>query len=249
MSTHHNESKSLWVNPQTIALEPIIVYLLSPQFMTTPEAFVELTKSRHSVRSFKPDPIPDSVLTAIVETSEMTPSWCNHQPWNVIIATGESLNKIRSEYVKLAADKVEPKGDVPQLHRTDVTPFSQKCMTDLFATVGKAEFAAEFGTCQAPIFNAPAVVYLTLPKGFSVYSAYDIGAFSMTLMLAARSHGIDSIPAAACVLYTDVLHRVLEVPEDQQFVVGIALGYASDSPINKFVPQRAPVKDVLTIKH
>ena len=129
--------------------------------MTTPQAFVELTKSRHSVRSFKSDPVPDSVLTAIVETSEMTPSWCNSQPWNVIIATGESLKTIREEYVKLSGEKVEPRNDVPALHRTDVSPLSQKCMGDFFAAVGKLECAAEFGACQAPVFNAPAIAYIT----------------------------------------------------------------------------------------
>ena len=213
-----------------------------------PESFTHLLKARHSVRQFKPDQIPDDLLTKIVEAATMTPSWCNSQPWAVTIATGESMKTIRNEYLKLAEAKTEPRPDVPPLHRTDVSPLSQKSMTEFFGEVGKLNDPL-FGTSQPSIFNAPAVAYFTLPKAYSPYSVLDIGAYYMNLMLAAKTHGIDSIPAAATIIYCDVLHRVLSIPEDQVIFIGVALGYPADAPINSFVPTRQPVSEILSIKH
>ena len=218
--------------------------------METP-AFNELVKSRHSVRKFKPDPIPDAVLTSIVETAKMTPSWCNHQPWNVIIATGETLEKLRGQYIKLTEEKAEPVHDLPYLHRTDVSAHSLKCMTEFFEELDGlgTQLHDEFWKLQAHFFNAPAVVFFTLPKNYSIYSILDVGAFTMTFMLAARAHGVDSVPAASTLQFTNVLHEVLSVPDDQAFLFGIPIGYAADDILNQFVPKRAPVSEFLTIKH
>ena len=90
-----------------------------------------------------------------------------------------------------------------------------------------------------PQFNAPTIVYLCLNKGYSKWSAYDLGALSMAIMLAAKDRGIDSIPAASVVRYPDILRKILKIPDDEDIIVGIALGYeekcdANDYRANKF---------------
>ena len=49
--------------------------------------------------------------------------------------------------------------------------------------------------CNPHIFNAPTMVYLTLPKGHTEYAVLDLGGLEMSIMLAAKDHGVDSIPA------------------------------------------------------
>ena len=83
-------------------------------------------------------------------------------------------------------------------------------------------------------FNAPAVAYLTLHKGHSKWSCYDLGGFGMALMLAAKDYGVDSIVAYDLAKYPDVLRKIVKIPDNEDICVGIALGYEKDSIINKF---------------
>ena len=55
------------------------------------------------------------------------------------------------------------------------------------------------------LFNAPTMVYLTLNKGHSKYSVLDLGGIELAIMLAAKDHGVDSIPAYMTIMYPDIL--------------------------------------------
>ena len=57
----------------------------------------ELMNERHSVRKFQSKPIPEEVLKEIISISLNAPSWCNSQPWNIYVATGNTLEEIRKE--------------------------------------------------------------------------------------------------------------------------------------------------------
>ena len=45
--------------------------------LTTKEAM----SRRRSIRKFKPDPVPDECITAMLESARLAPSGCNAQPW------------------------------------------------------------------------------------------------------------------------------------------------------------------------
>ena len=60
--------------------------------------FKELMKERHSCRRFQPKKIPEEVLKDIITISLDSPSWCNSQPWNIYITTGNTLEEIRKEW-------------------------------------------------------------------------------------------------------------------------------------------------------
>ena len=98
------------------------------------------------------------------------------------------------------------------------------------------------------LFNAPALVYLTLTKGHTGWPIYDLGGFGLALMLAAKDLGIDSIPAYEIVKFPAELRPLLDVPDDQEIIMGIALGYAAQDNLNEFHSTWLPLKDILTIK-
>ena len=50
--------------------------------------FMQLVSTRHSVRSFRPDPIPQEILNDILEAGRMAPSAQNRQPWRYIVFLG-----------------------------------------------------------------------------------------------------------------------------------------------------------------
>ena len=64
-----------------------------------PEAFSDLATARHSVRDFRPDPVPSQVLDAILDDARQAPSWSNTRPFMVALATGERAERLRSAYI------------------------------------------------------------------------------------------------------------------------------------------------------
>lgn len=55
--------------------------------------FYEVVRTRRSVRSYKPDPVPDEVLKRVLEAVRIAPSGSNRQPWKFIIVKDEELKK------------------------------------------------------------------------------------------------------------------------------------------------------------
>jgi nitroreductase len=88
---------------------------------------------------------------------------------------------------------------------------------------------------------------LTLPKNYTRWSVYDLGGFGMSILLAATNLGIDSIPAYELVKYPYIIRDHLPVPEDEDIIMGIALGYESDDKINEYESSRLDLDEILKI--
>lgn len=52
--------------------------------------FIELAEKRCSIRSYKPDPIPDEVLEEILTAGQLAPTAKNLQPFQFIVVTAEA---------------------------------------------------------------------------------------------------------------------------------------------------------------
>lgn len=61
------------------------------------QALSILIRSRRSVRDFLPDPIPPSVLEAVLADANWAPSWSNTQPYRVAVATGAVRDRIAAQ--------------------------------------------------------------------------------------------------------------------------------------------------------
>jgi len=55
--------------------------------------FYEAVQKRLSVRSYKPDPIPDDVLGRILEAGRLAPSAKNYQPWKFIVVRDQAIRQ------------------------------------------------------------------------------------------------------------------------------------------------------------
>ena len=47
--------------------------------------FRQLVASRYSVRAYRPDPVPDSLLREVLEAARLAPSACNRQPFRIVV--------------------------------------------------------------------------------------------------------------------------------------------------------------------
>ena len=89
------------------------------------------------------------------------------------------------------------------------------------------------------LFDAPTIVYITIPKKRTLYNLFDSGAIEMTVMAAAKEYGIDSVPAYEAIKYPEILRKNMKIPDDEDIVIGIALGYKDDENIlNKIHPKK-----------
>jgi nitroreductase len=50
-------------------------------------------RGRRSIRKFKAQDVPKSVITEILEEARWSPSWGNTQPWDLSVLTGKTLAK------------------------------------------------------------------------------------------------------------------------------------------------------------
>ncbi len=210
--------------------------------------FLKVLNERHSVRHFDGNPVSEDTLVEIVRQAQRAPSWVNAQEWKVVIATGATLEAIRKEYSQMTANGVKGAPDFPVAHRDEWSEDAQtnmKVFSDRRIAAGLLE-AKE--TSQQELFHAPAVAYLLMPKKTNFYAVLDMGGFEQTLLLAAKSLGVDSVPAYNLIKYPDVLRRILGVGEDIGFVIGIALGYPAEVPLNDFRSTRREVEEILMIK-
>lgn len=57
-------------------------------------------QERRSIRKFKPDPVPDDLITQILEAARLAPSGTNRQPWRFqVIKPGELKDRLVEEAV------------------------------------------------------------------------------------------------------------------------------------------------------
>jgi nitroreductase len=71
-----------------------------------------LLRERHSCRAFLPRQVDDATIATLLETAQLTPSWCNAQPWNVIVTRGAATESFRSAYLSWAQQQ-RAKPDFP----------------------------------------------------------------------------------------------------------------------------------------
>ncbi len=68
-------------------------------------------------------------------------------------------------------------------------------------------------------------------------------------MLVATARKIDSIPAWKSVKYPSVVKNIMQIPDDKQLIMGIALGYRNQATkINVFYTERSEVDKFLTYR-
>ncbi|MTV81841.1 nitroreductase [Secundilactobacillus folii] len=96
------------------------------------------------------------------------------------------------------------------------------------------------------LFNAPVLVYITVPKGSASLTYYDAGAFGYSVLLAAVDHGLSSIPAYQFVRFPEEVIKEFDLPANEELAMGLGLGYpAADAATGK--TPRLPLDQILTV--
>jgi nitroreductase len=60
---------------------------------------IDALKTRHSCRAYTSHPVSKETVLGILEAAIHAPSWANTQPWEIYVAGGEVLERIRHAYL------------------------------------------------------------------------------------------------------------------------------------------------------
>lgn len=214
----------------------------------------EALKARKSIRAFKSDPVPLSLVTEILELARRSPSGTNIQPWQVHVVAGDVRRRLEAEV--LAHRETKPADAIAEFPRTSKRkePYTTRMRTlgkEMYGLIGIPKGDQEANWRQwgrnYQFFDAPVGLIFTIDKDLDAMSFLDIGIFMQSLMLAAKSRGLDTCSQGAWNNFWTVTRRVLNVPDDEYIICGMSLGYADQTaPVNSLVAEREPVSSFAT---
>jgi nitroreductase len=213
----------------------------------------ELLGERYSVRAFLPREVPRETIAHILTVAQRTASWCNSQPWQVLIASGEAKERFRKSIYAEAASGAPEGHDFPPpreylgvyLQRRRESGFQ------LYNTLGivrgdKAAYAKQ-ALENYNFFGAPHVAIIHTDEPLGVYGAIDCGAYVGNFILAAQALGLGTIAQAALARQSGLIRRHFNLPDDRRVVCGISFGYADRAhKVNSYRTSRASVTDTVT---
>jgi nitroreductase len=220
---------------------------------TTEQKIVDAAiTSRRSLRAFLPTPVAQEDIEAILQVASRAPSGTNTQPWKVYVLTGDIKRRLSSAILQAHADPAISKQHVEEYNYYPVqwvSPYidrRRKIGWDLYALLSltrdnKAGMHAQHGRNYV-FFDAPVGFIFTIDRILERGSWLDYGMFLQNIMIAARGRGLDTCPQAAFTQYHKIIGEVLQLPESEQVVCGMALGHADPGKVeNTLVTEREPV--------
>lgn len=210
-----------------------------------------LMAARYSCRAFRPDPVPREVIEKIVATARRVPSWCNAQPWQLTITSGDETDRFRAAMTERAMQGGhEPDLPFPDGYSGVYRDRRRECGWALYEAVG-VEKGDRAGSAREmmknfELFGAPHVAIVTSPAELGGYGALDCGGFVTGFTLAARALGVDSIPQAALAGFAPFLRDWFGLPEDRLVLCAISFGFGDpDHPANRFRTSRAEIGEIV----
>jgi nitroreductase len=218
-----------------------------------PMDVLDAIQSRSSIRAFKPDPVAKDTIDHILEISQRSPSGTNTQPWHIYICAEKIKQAISDDVIELAqAGKGRPYEEYDyypakwkEIHQNRRRGIGWSLYGLLGIEKGDREGSMRQTMRNFQFFDAPVGIFITVDSYVGRGSWADAGMYAQTLMLAAKGFGLDTCPQAAWIPFQEPIFRHLGIPDDQDLVTGMCLGYADlDAIENTLVSDREEMVNV-----
>ena len=219
----------------------------------TPDMLLEtLLRQRYSCRGFRPEPVPRARIERIATLAQRTASWCNAQPWQLVVLSGDSLRRLSGALLAAAETRRPPAPDFPwpEGYPGILGERRRACGYGLYDSVGIARGDRAASARQTlenfRFFGAPHAAIISSAAALGAYGAVDCGGYVANFILAARSLGIATIPQAAIASWSDIVRDALGLGADRRVVCAISFGFEDPGhPANGFRTERAPLAEVI----
>jgi F420 biosynthesis protein FbiB-like protein len=177
-------------------------------------------RTRRSIRRFKPDPVPDSVIQNILTTATFAPSAHNRQPWRFCVVTTSVVKQKLAE-----AMAIEFQRDL----ETDGLPHE--------------EIHKRTSRSRERILSAPVVIIINLDMSeMDVYpdtkrkqaeylmAVQSVANAGTQLLLAAHAEGLGGVWVCSPLFVPETIQRVLVLPETWEPQAMFFVGYPAELP-------------------
>lgn len=181
---------------------------------------LEAIAQRRSIRKFKDTPVPDEMITTILNAAIQAPSGKNRQPWQFIVVKEDKRDEMVS-FLRQGIDHVKEQGD----------------------DIGSSEWTANVME-QAPVtvFVFNPLMERTQEEDFpNVVDVQSVGAAIQNMLLAAIDIGLGTLWICDVFYAYHELCEWLEQPG--QMIAAVSLGYPDETPNAR---PRKPVEEVTT---
>ena len=209
---------------------------------------LEAIHTTRAIRRFKPDPIADEVLWAILDAAIRGPSGANRQNWGWVVVRETEAKRQIAVWFKAEFDNTYGKVDESTLTETG------RIQSGSYTVNEEIDYGLDTRNYRAVkhlalhLAEAPAIVFPVLfggpgsrragrnPRraGASIFGAVQ------NLMLAARAYGVGSVITGWTVDLPE-LHELLGLPEGYEPMALVPLGYPT---VEFSQPKRRPVEEV-----
>ena len=207
---------------------------------------------RRSIRGFRPEPLARADLERLFGAAQRAPSWCNVQPWRVVV-TESPLTGELADVMQSAARAGLPHAELPFTLEYP-SPYKERrvaCGAALYQAMGVAR-DDKTGRYDAwlrkyAFFGAPHVAIVACDRRLGPYAYIDVGVWLGYVLSAAAVMGIDTCPMASVAAYPATLRQHLSIAETDIILFGLALGRVDETvPANRCRTGREPVASNIT---
>lgn len=207
-------------------------------------------KARISVRDFKPDTLSEALVREILDVARFAPSGGNVQPWRVITVAGAERDAVVS-LARTALGGGSQEGEHPVYPANLWEPYRTrryKLGEDMYALLGigrdnragrLANLARNF-----EFFGAPVGLFFAIDKRMGHGQWAHLGMLMQSIALAAIERGVSSCMQEAWASVRVSLAKHFALPDDEMIYCGMALGYATDAPVNTLRSDRAELSEI-----
>ncbi len=204
--------------------------------------FAEVVEARRAVNFFdKTRDVSDDMLKSVVECAAKTPSSFNLQPWNLIVLR-DIKEKLKLQKLAMNQPKVSeaPVALIVLADRDgwkEGNPGVEKVFQESIKSGMMTEDQREWFS------GARAKLYGKNSDSIQAFACKNTGFFAMSLMLAAKSMGLDTHPMDG--FDHDGVKKEFNIPENYHIPLLISLGYFNNE--KKLAPPkwRKPYEDIV----
>ena len=209
---------------------------------------LEAIQERRSTREYLDKPVEKETLEKLISIAAQAPSAINIQPWELIVVSGGERKRLSRVLVKRMKERniscgPGSKRPLPELFVERQRGLLEGILPNLPEGAVFQNFINE-GSCN--FYGAPTAIIIVIDRVFSSARLTDIGIIVAYLVLAAHAMGLGTCPIGLITAFDEDIREELNLSEDKEVVVGIAVGYGDPSSgVNKVRSERAPLNELV----
>ncbi len=208
----------------------------------------KLLTHRSSVRAFTSKTIPHQQLEAIFSLAQKSVSNCNVQPWQAMVVSGKTREKLKKGFMQLIMSGAKPNPDFDWTPRYEGEHRQRQfgSANALYSAMGierEDKKARQMALVKNwSFFDAPHAVFFCMEKYLGIMGAVDLGVYAQTLSLIMQEQGISSCMQGALGQFPDPVREILKLPDDLGVLFGMSFGFADENAdANKARTDRAEI--------